>query len=389
MDGIKKADRRTDPRHAELWRLWKLGQSTHEIGAAIGRGSGTVSWTVRYYGGIEPAQRVRSASQLRPSEREEISRGLAEGLSIRQIAHKLQRAPSTVSREVTRNGGRQAYRAEAAERRAWRSGERPKVRLLERNEPLRERVTELLMRDWSPQQIAKWLRQRTDNRADMQVSHETIYRSLFVQAKATLKQELTEHLRSRRRTRRTHGRVDNKRGQIVGAVSISERPPEVADRAVPGHWEGDLIVGANNSYVATLVERRSRYVMLAKLDGKDSKTVVDALIELVQRLPDNMMRTLTWDRGTELAQHARFTVASDVQVYFCDPRSPWQRGTNENTNGLLRQYLKRTDDLSVHSQEQLDEFAHRLNTRPRMTLAWRKPVEVLNDTMSPGVALTC
>ena len=221
----------------------------------------------------------------------------------------------------------------------------------------------------------------------MQVSHETIYRSLFVQAKATLKEELTQHLRSRKRTRRTLKRQDDKRGQIVGAVSISERPAQAADRAVPGHWEGDLVVGANNSYVATLVERRSRYVMLAKLGDKSSTTVVDALIELVKRLPQNMMQTLTWDRGTELAQHARFTIASDVQVYFCDPRSPWQRGTNENTNGLLRQYLKKTDDLSVYSQEQLDEFARRLNTRPRETLGWRFPVDVLNEKIE-GVALT-
>jgi IS30 family transposase len=299
----------------------------------------------------------------------------------------LQRSPSTVCREVKRNGGVQSYRAEASEQAAWLRARRPKPCLLQRNEPLRDLVTQKLRQEWSPQQIAKWLRSRPDNAGEMQVSHETIYRSLFVQAKATLKQELTQHLRSAKRTRRTQKRVDNKRGQIVGAVSISERPPEAADRAVPGHWEGDLIVGANNTYVATLVERRSRYVMLAKLGGKDSTTVVDALIELVKRLPHDMMRTLTWDRGTELAQHARFSVASDVQVYFCDPRSPWQRGTNENTNGLLRQYLKKTDDLSVYSQEQLDAIAARLNTRPRETLGWRFPVDVLNETIK-GVALT-
>jgi IS30 family transposase len=387
MDRIKKQGRRTKG-GAELWRRWKQGQSTHEIAAAVGCTSGAVWSMVRYHGGIEPAQRMRAQQQLRPAEREEISRGLAAGRSMRAIARQLGRSPSTVAREVKRNAGAGAYRAEAAEQAAWRRGKRPKRCLLERNEPLRELVTQKLQKDWSPQQISNWLRSRPDNRPDMQVSHETIYRSLFVQAKATLKQELTAHLRSRRRMRRTHKRVDNKRGQIVGAVSISERPPEAADRAVPGHWEGDLVVGVKSSYVATLVERRSRYVMLAKLDNKSSTTVVDALIELIKRLPENVMRTLTWDRGTELAQHARFTVASDVQVYFCDPRSPWQRGTNENTNGLLRQYLKKTDDLSVYTQEQLDEFARRLNTRPRMTLGWKTPAEVFSETIEPGVALT-
>lgn len=372
---------------AELWRRWARGQSMQEIAEAVGCNSGTVSWHVRYYGGFAPPERVRAAKHLSLAEREEISRGLAAGRSLRQIAAQLNRSPSTVSREVDRNGGRGAYRAQGAEQAAWYRGQRPKACVLERNEPLRELVTQQLRQDWSPQQIARWLRSRPDNSADMQVSHETIYRSLFVQAKATLKQELTQHLRSRKRTRRTFKRQDGKRGQIVGAVSISQRPAEAADRAVPGHWEGDLVVGTNNSYVATLVERRSRYVMLAKLGDKSSTTVVDALIELVKRLPQNLMQTLTWDRGTELAQHARFTVASDVKVYFCDPRSPWQRGTNENTNGLLRQYLKKTDDLSVYSQEQLDEFAKRLNTRPRETLEWRFPVDVLNEKIK-GVALT-
>lgn len=371
----------------ELWRRWKQGQSTHEIATALGCKSGTVSWHVRYYGGIQPPERVRAQAQLTLAEREEISRGLAAGGSMRQIAGRLHRSPSTISREVRRNGDVESYRAEAAEEAAWLRGRRPKPSLFERNAPLRELVTQQLQQNWSPQQIARWLRSRPDNAAQMQVSHETIYRSLFVQAKATLKEELTQHLRRGKRTRRTHKRVDSKRGQIVGAVSISERPPEAADRAVPGHWEGDLVVGANNSYVATLVERRSRYVMLAKLGDKSSTTVVDALIELVKRLPQDMMRTLTWDRGAELAQHARFTVASDVQVYFCDPRSPWQRGTNENTNGLLRQYLKKTDDLSVYSQEQLDAIAKQLNTRPRETLGWRFPVDVLNEKIK-GVALT-
>lgn len=385
MRRVRARSYRTKFERNELWRRWKAGESTHEIAAAVGCDSGTVSWHVRYYGGIEPPARTRSKGQLTLAEREEISRGLAAGRSMRQIAAGLDRAPSTIAREIKRNGGVEPYRAESAEQAAWARARRPKRCLLQSNEPLRELVTQRLQQNWSPQQIAQWL--RSHNAANMQVSHETIYRSLFVQAKATLKQELTQHLRSGKRTRRTLKRVDNKRGQILGAVSISQRPPEAADRAIPGHWEGDLIVGANNTYVATLVERRSRYVMLAKLGGKDSTTVVDALIELVQRLPQDMMRTLTWDRGTELAQHARFTVASDVQVYFCDPRSPWQRGTNENTNGLLRQYLPKTTDLSVYSQEQLDAIARQLNTRPRETLGWRFPVDVLNETIN-GVALT-
>jgi IS30 family transposase len=388
MNRIRKSRRQAAARSLELWKRWKAGQSTHEIAAALACAPGTVHWSVRYYGGIEPAQRMRAAGQLRPKEREEISRGLAAGQSLREIARRLQRSPSTISREVDRNGGRCAYRAEVAERAAWRRAERLKPCLLQTNHVLRQLVSDKLQLDWSPQQIARWLRAQPDNGAAMYVCHETIYRSLFVQAKATLKQELTEHLRSRRRARRTHKRVDNKRGQIVGAVSISQRPAEAADRAVPGHWEGDLVVGAKNSYVATLVERRSRYVMLAKLGGKDSTTVVDALIKLVNRLPDNMIKTLTWDRGTELAQHARFTVASDVQVYFCDPRSPWQRGTNENTNGLLRQYLKKTQDLSLYTQGQLDGFALRLNTRPRMTLNWQTPVQVLDQAIDTSVALT-
>lgn len=372
----------TKAQKAQLWSGWKQGQSYKEIGKALGRASGTVHWTVQYYGGIAPRERVRASKQLTLAEREEISRALAMGRSLGEIGRQLQRSTSTISREVARNGGVQAYRAAAAEQAAWRRAKRPKACLLARNEPLRELVSSKLQQDWSPQQIAGWLRREHHNQPDMQVSHETIYRSLFVQAKATLKKELTQHLRSRRRVRRTLKRVDNKRGQIVGAVSIRERPAQAEDRAIPGHWEGDLIVGANNSYVATLVERRSRYVMLLKLGGKDSTTVVDALIALANKLPAELMRTLTWDRGTELAQHARFTVASDVQVYFCDPRSPWQKGTNENTNGLLRQYLKRSDDLSIYSQDELDEIARKLNTRPRMTLDWKTPAETLEETVA-------
>lgn len=379
---------RRKARAAEVLRRWKQGQSTREIAAAVGTSSGVTSWIVRQHGGIEAAQRKRADAQLSLSEREEISRGLAARLPLREIARQLKRSASTVSREIGRNGGAGAYRAAQAEQAAWQRARRPKPCVLQRNAPLRDLVTQKLQEDWSPQQIARWLRRQPAACAHMQVSHETIYRSLFVQAKATLKKELTEHLRSGKSVRRTSKWQDNKRGQIIGAVSIRERPAEAADRAVPGHWEGDLIVGAKSSYVATLVERRSRYVLLAKLDSKSSTTVVDALTALIKGLPDNMMRTLTWDRGTELAQHARLTVSTDVQVYFCDPRSPWQRGTNENTNGLLRQYLKKTDNLSIYSQQQLDEFARKLNTRPRMTLDWQTPAEVIAQTIAQDVART-
>jgi IS30 family transposase len=378
-----KKDRGLAPEQiAEMWRRWKDGQSLREIGASIGRDSGTVHWHIKLRGGLQPRPRARSERHLSLADREAISRGLVAGQSLRSIAQELGRPASTISREVQRNGGTQAYRAVAAEQCAWARGARPKTWRLAGNEPLRQAVTQKLQVDWAPQQIAGWLVREYENQPNMQVSHETIYRSLFVQAKSTLKKELLAHLRSKRQLRRTMVLKDYKQGQIVGAVSIRERPADVEDRAVPGHWEGDLIVGAKGSHIATLVERHSRYVMLAKLGGKDSQTVVDALIERVKKLPGNLMRTLTWDRGTELAQHARFTVATDVQVYFCDPRSPWQRGTNENTNGLLRYYLARNDDLSKYTQEQLDEIARKLNTRPRETLGFESPAERLNASVA-------
>lgn len=367
---------------AEMWRRWKDGQSLREIGLAIGRDSGTIHWHIKQRGGIQPRARLRSQKHLTLSEREEISRGLVAGRSLRRIALELGRPACTISREVQRNGGKQAYRAAAAEQCAWTRAARPKTWRLASNEPLRQAVTQKLHDDWAPQQIAGWLKREYENQPQMQISHETIYRSLFVQAKSTLKKELLAQLRSKRQVRRTMELKDYKQGQIVGAVSIRQRPACVEDRAVPGHWEGDLIIGAKQSQIATLVERHSRYVMLAKLGGKDSQTVVDALIERVTKLPKNLMRTLTWDRGTELAQHARFTVATDVQVYFCDPRSPWQRGTNENTNGLLRYYLPRSDDLSQYTQEQLDEIARRLNMRPRETLKFETPAERLDASVA-------
>ena len=291
----------------------------------------------------------------------------------------LRRPPSTVSRENARHGGRAQYRAGAADQQAWASAQRPKPCRLATHAALREMVAGKLMQDWSPQQISEWLKMEFPNDESLRVSHETIYRSLFIQARGALKQELVRHLRSKRRIRRSHHASvhGHSQGRIVDAISIRERPAEVEDRAVPGHWEGDLLRGARNSHVATLVERHSRFCMLVKVPGKDTATVVAALSRHVQQLPPALRRSLTWDRGLEMAQHKSFTMATDVQVYFCDPQSPWQRGSNENTNGLLRQYLPKTADLSRFSQSELDEIALRLNTRPRQTLGFRTPADKL------------
>ena len=359
----------------ELWSRWKAGESLSEIGRALGKQPGSIHGVVASNGGYVPAVRRRSARVLTISEREEISRGLAEGASLRRIAGRLQRAPSSISREVARHGGRHRYRAARAEERAWDRARRPKPCKLAAVPPLRELVAGKLAEEWSPEQISGWLARTYPGEQALQVSTETIYRSLFVQARGVLRKELTAHLRTRRTMRRSRQatRSGQGRGGIVDAVSIRERPAEASDRAVPGHWEGDLLAGSANTHIATLVERQSRYVMLVKVDGKDTTTVVDALAIQVQTLPVQLRASLTWDRGMELADHKRFTVATDVAVYFCDPRSPWQRGTNENTNGLLRQYFPRKTDLSVHSQADLDAVAARLNTRPRKTLQYQTP----------------
>ena len=359
----------------ELWSRWKAGESLSEIGRALGKQPGSIHGVVASNGGYVPAVRRRSSRLLTISEREEISRGLAEGASLRRIAGRLHRAPSSISREVARHGGRHRYRAARAEQRAWDRARRPKPCKLAAVPRLRELVAGKLDEEWSPEQISGWLARTYPGEQDLQVSTETIYRSLFVQARGVLRKELTAHLRTRRTMRRSGQatRSGQGRGGIVDAVSIRERPAEASDRAVPGHWEGDLLAGAANTHIATLVERQIRYVLLVKVDGKDTTTVVDALATQVQTLPVQLRATLTWDRGMELADHRRFTVATDVAVYFCDPRSPWQRGTNENTNGLLRQYFPRQTDLSVHSQADLDAVAARLNTRPRKTLQYQTP----------------
>jgi IS30 family transposase len=366
-----------------LRERWKRGESISDIGRALDRAPGTIHCTIRQYGGVVPRERRRSRLALTLEEREEISRGVAAGDSARAIAARLGRALSTVTRELNRHGGRRGYRAAEADRRASEWARRPQRCKLARNQALREAVAAKLEEDWSPQQISGWLKISFPHDETMRVSHETIYLTLFVQARGALKRELTAHLRRTRSIRRPlaakGGNVGQ--GQIVDAVSIRERPAEAEDRAIPGHWEGDLLSGAGNSHIATLVERHSRFVILVGLDGKDTRTVTDALSREVRRLPEQLRRSLTWDRGTEMAEHARFTVATDVNVYFCDPQSPWQRGSNENTNGLLRQYLPKGTNLATHTQLQLDEIARKLNTRPRETLAFNTPADTLQATL--------
>jgi len=371
----------------DIWSRWKAGQSLHEIGRAFGKPHSSIRCLLLPRGGIPPAARRRSRLALTLPEREDISRGIASGSSIREIATHLDRAASTVSREVSRHGGRPVYRAHEADDQAWESALRPKKCLLAVHQRLREVVTSKLILDWSPEQISGWLKTHYPDDESMRVSHESIYRSLFIQARGVLKKELMDHLRSKRRMRRSqHASVSGQsRGQIVDAISIRERPPEVEDRAIPGHWEGDLLSGAKNSYMATLVERHSRFAMLIKVPSKDTEVVVAALSQHVRKLPATLRRSLTWDRGLEMAKHKTFTVATDVKVYFCDPQSPWQRGTNENTNLLLRQYFPRGTDLSAYSQAQLDQVALRLNERPRKTLGFETPASKLQASVASTV----
>ena len=368
----------------EIWRLMRAGVSFRVIGSQLGRSNGSIRQYVGLTGGIRPRERTRAAVRLSACEREEISRGLAVGESLRCIAGRLGRAPSTVSREVTRNGGQARYRAADSDRAAWARASRPKRCKLASSQRLREAVAGKLGEDWSPQQIAGWLVREFPDEPEMRVSHETIYLTLFVQSRGALKRELATHLRTRRMMRRSksHTSRGHGRGQIVDAIAISERPAEVEDRAVPGHWEGDLLIGSSRSQIATLVERSTRFVMLVQLPkGRTTEQVVDALAAHVQTLPAQLKRSLTWDRGLELADHKRFTIDTGVQVYFCDPKSPWQRGSNENTNGLLRQYFPKGTSIAGFTQDQLDEVAAKLNGRPRQTLGWMTPSEKLDEVL--------
>ncbi len=371
----------TAAQSADLWERWRKGEGLKSIGRVFGKTSSSVFAHIKPTGGIRPPARRRSRLALTLSEREEISRGLAAGRSMRALADALGRAPSTISREIHRNGGAGRYRATGADKRAWKQTLRPKPCKLALYPRLRHTVAAKLALNWSPEQIAGWLKRTASDVEACTVSHETIYRSLYVQARGVLKKELIEHLRTRRPLRRSRHASAKKdlRGRIPDAVSISERPAAAEDRAVPGHWEGDLICGSKNSFIVTLVERHSRYVMLAKVANRDTKSVVGALIKQARMLPDELYKSLTWDRGKELTDHKRFTMETNVAVYFCDPQSPWQRGSNENTNRLLRQYLPKGLDLAPYSQADLNNIARQLNERPRKTLDYESPAERFNE----------
>ena len=370
----------TEEQKSLMWDRWQKGESLHTIARLFDRNHGSIAGILSRAGGIRPRPRIRSRLSLTLSEREDVSRGLSAGLSMRAIAAQLGRSPSTVSREIARNGGYDDYRASLAEQAAWDRAQRPKRCKLACSKPLSRVVAKKLQSQWSPQQIAGWLKRAYPGNEDHHVSHETIYKTLFIQSRGALKKELQQCLRSKRVMRR--GKTSSMKGQGLGkipyAVPISERPASVKDRAVPGHWEGDLIAGSNNTFIATLVERHSRYVMLAKLDNKNTKTVISALIKQSKKLPSELYKSLTWDRGSELTDHQRFTLSTDIKVYFCDPQSPWQRGSNENTNRLLRQYFPKGTDLSIHSQAKLNAVARQLNERPRKTLEYETPAERFN-----------
>jgi IS30 family transposase len=369
---------------ALIWERWRKGETIQQIAGLFDRGHSSIQHILAESGGIRPAERRRSKLALTLSEREEISRGLVAGSSMRSIAASLGRAPSSISREICRNGGPGGYRAAPADQAAWDRARRPKVCKLVQNRALAHLVASKLCREWSPEQIAGWLKRTYADDEALQVSHETIYRSLFIQARGALKKELMAHLRRTRGMRRSrhYTQKTSIHGRITDAVSISERPAAADDRALPGHWEGDLLFGSHNSQIATLVERQSRYVMLAKVGSKDTQTVVNALIKHAHKLPQELYQSLTWDRGKEMADHKRFTLATDIKVYFCDPHSPWQRGSNENTNGLLRQYLPKGIDLSAYSQVQLNVLARRLNQRPRKTLNYETPAERFHQSVA-------
>jgi len=374
----------TESQKALMWERWQKGESLQQIAQLFDRNHSSIQPILAATGGIRPVPRCRSRLALTLAEREEISRAVVAGHSIRAIAEQLGRAPSTVSREIKRNGGRECYRASQADQSAWDRGRRPKAGKLVENRLLARIVAGKLQLQWPPEQIAGWLKRTYTDDTSCRVSHETIYRSLFIQARGALKKELVEHLRRTRVMRRSrhHTMKTDKHGRITDTVSISERPASVEDRAVPGHWEGDLLFGSKNSQIATLVERNTRYAMLVKVTGKDTETVINALIKNARKLPEELYKSLTWDRGKEMADHGRFTLATDIQVYFCDPQNPWQRGTNENTNGLLRQYFPKGTDLSGYSQAKLSAVARRLNERPRKTLDYATPAERFHQTVA-------
>ena len=374
----------TETDKALMWDRWEEGESLNSIARLFDRHHSAIQGILSRTGGIRPPQRTRSQRALTLAEREEISRGVVGGQSLRSIAASLGRAPSTVCREINRNDGRRHYRANKAEQAAWDRAHRPKTCKLVQKRALARIVAKKLQLQWSPRQIAGWLKRTHPDDETYRVSHETIYRTLFIQARGALKKELLQHLRKTRAMRRSrhHTQKTADHGRITDAVSIRERPADVEDRAVPGHWEGDLLFGSNNSQIATLVERQTRYVMLARVKSKDTETVINALIKQAHKLPRELYKSLTWDRGKEMAEHKRFSLATDINVYFCDPQSPWQRGSNENTNGLLRQYFPKGMDLSDVHQNRLNAVARRLNERPRETLQFYSPAEKFNECVA-------
>ena len=374
----------TEADKALMWERWQKGESLNAIARLFDRHHPSIQRILAETGGIRPAVRRRSRLALSLSEREEISRSIVAGHSLRSIASSLGRAPSTISRELRRNGGRRRYRANNADQAAWERAKRPKACKLVENRALARIVASKLQLEWAPDQVAGWLKRTYPGNEAYQVSHETIYKSLFIQARGALKKELLQHLRKTRVMRRSRHKTlkGEGLGQITNTVSIRERPAEAEDRAVPGHWEGDLLFGSNNSQIATLVERHTRYVMLVRVKSKHTETVINALIRHAHKLPRELYKSLTWDRGSEMADHQKFSLATDINVYFCDPQHPWQRGSNENTNGLLRQYFPKGMDLSNVHQNRLNAVARRLNERPRKTLGYYSPAEKFNECVA-------
>ena len=385
--------RLTEAQVAEIWARRAAGETGTRIARHMGRHGSSIRNYIHQAGGIRPRPRKRSRIALSLQEREEISRGLAAGDSLRAIAVQLGRSASTVSREVARNQGRLSYRAGSAEQTAQSRGRRPKPAKLRICEPLRVEVIARLEADWSPQQISRFLKEEYPGKPEMQVSHETIYLSLYVQGRGALRKELTQHLRRRQQIRQPRKQEATNRGKIKDMINISQRPAEAADRAVPGHWEGDLLLGTPTTAIGTLVERSTRFVMLFKLpSGINAESARIGLTQKVLTLPENLRRSLAWDQGREMKEHVRFTIDTGVQVYFCDPKSPWQRGSNENTNGLLRQYFPSGKTVAGYTQEHLDMVAAKLNGRPRETLGWKSPAkklaQFLEASSTAGVAPT-
>lgn len=367
----------------KAWRLWRSGKTLSEIGLTVDRHAGSIFGVLKLKGGISPVQPKRRTSFLTLQERECISRGLASDISIREIARRIVKSPSTVSREINRNGGTVKYRAIAADKNALKRALRPKEYKLQKGRPISKLVEAKLLEDWSPEQISGWLKKTYTALPEMQISHETIYKTLFVPAREIFNKSPITHLRSKRKLR--HGKRSTKKGVykgIIDAKTIHERPGVIEGRTTLGHWEGDLISGSGNSHIATLVDRRSRYTVLVQVDGKDTKNVVDALIRKFNTLSTHLKNTLTWDRGMELADHKRFTNDTNMDVYFCDPSSPWQRGTNENTNRLLRQYFPKQTSLRNFDQNYLDEIADKLNSRPRRVLTFLTPADIINHSVA-------